>query len=1028
MKLNLHSSAASYYIGKLSFEKNRILVVAPEEEAQNLFREVATFTQAFFLPSWDVAPESGLSPSVSVLKDRLKTCEALINRKQFVIIATCAGLLQGVCSPDWFLEAVQVIVKGAEIDRDELAQQLVNMGYNRVDVVESPGGFSVKGDVVDVFPVNLDVPVRIELWGDEVESIRRFDPATQRSISEINSVTIYPFKEENLVPLEEITDFDLAVCYDMEALESEKEDAEFWMEKSLELPPFDIELGTFEGERPKVETGFLADAALKGERRIEFVVSRVRELLKSGFTGFIVVPEDRVEAIRQLFLERGLTARPSVFKKGLVRTGLYIIPGFLREGFIWHEEGVFLLTEREIFGKRKRARRPKRKRERGELISSLLSLSSGDYVIHKEHGIGRFLGLKKKVVDGITREFAAIEYRDGDILYVPVDRLNNIQKYIGAEVEPPRIDKLGGSTWRRAKEKVKKEIEKFVQELLELQAKRTLAKGFAFSPDTPWQREFEESFPYEETPDQLKAIEEVKRDMEEEKPMDRLICGDVGFGKTEVAMRAAFKAVMDGKQVAVLVPTTVLAEQHYETFKERFKDYPITIEVLNRFKPPKKQKEIVEGLKAGKIDIVIGTHRLLSSDVSFKDLGLLIIDEEHKFGVRQKEKLKELKANVDVLMLSATPIPRTLNMALSGLKDISVIETPPEGRNPIKTFVSTYKRETLKKAITRELKRGGKVFVVQNRIEGLEELANTIKILCPQARVEVAHGKMKGSELEKVMYRFVKGETDVLVSTAIVESGLDIPNANTLIVVGAEKFGLAQLYQLRGRVGRGNELAFAYFLVTPGTLTEEAKKRLKALQEFSELGSGLRLALRDMEIRGVGNILGKEQSGHIAGVGLEEYLNMLEETVNRLRGTLKEAEIEPQISVLFEAYIPDHYIPDENVKMAIYKRLMSAALDEIEEMKEEMKDRFGQMPKEVEGLIWLSTLKALAKKLGIVKLQQRRAGFILEFASPEMAKNVASKSELLIQKAPTVVATPLDPPKLIEALKSLAESAILAER
>ncbi len=1021
-KRSLLGSPAAFYIGDLSFDRDRILVVAPEEEAAHLVREIRTFTEAFYLPSWDVSVESGLQPSVSILRERLKTCEAFISRDRYVVVATVYGLAQGVCHPDSFLERVQVLVKGGELVRDEFLKQLVDMGYTRVPVVEAPGGFSVRGDVIDIFPVNTAKPYRIELWGDEIESIRIFEPSTQRSIREAGSLTIYPFKEEDFVPLEEVASFDHRVVVDPEAVDSELEDASFWFGEELKLSGFDEILEPFSEEgKAEVETGFMADAALRGEKRIDYVVSRTASLLKEGFKGFVVVDgEDRVEAVRELFLERGLSPRRVKYKRGLVRTGLYILVGHLREGFVWPSKGVFFLTERDIFGKRKR-KRTKRTSAKGKLVLSLRSLTAGDYVIHRDHGIGRFLGLKKREVDGLQREFAAIEYKDGDVLYVPVDRLNQVQKYVGAGGEPPRIDKLGGSTWKRVREKVKKEVEKFVQELLELQAKRSLSKGFAFSPDTPWQREFEESFPYEETPDQLRAIEDVKRDMESEKPMDRLICGDVGFGKTEVAMRAAFKAVMDGKQVAVLVPTTVLAEQHYETFKERFRDFPVTVEVLSRFRTPKEQKRVIEGLKKGEVDIVIGTHRLLSKDVEFKDLGLVVIDEEHKFGVRQKEKFKELRANVDVLMLSATPIPRTLNMALSGLRDISVIETAPEGRTSVKTFVATYKRETLRKAITKEMKRGGRVFVVQNRIEGLEDLASTVRILCPGAKVEVAHGKMKASELEKVMYRFVRGEIDVLVSTAIVEAGLDIPNANTLVVVGAEKFGLAQLYQLRGRVGRGNETAYAYFLVTPGMVTEEAKKRLKALQEFSELGSGLRLALRDMEIRGVGNILGKEQSGHVAGVGLEEYLNLLEEAVAKLKGEFREVEIEPTLVVSFEAYLPDYYVSDENVKMAIYRRLMSAELDEIKEIKEEIRDRFGQMPKEVEGLFLLSKMKVFCKKLGIVKLQQRSTGFYLELACEEDAQKLLKSSPQFLRKSAKVITTPVkDPVRLVEMLEEAA--------
>ncbi len=1027
-KVSIPLAAAAFFIAELSLEHKRVLVLAPEGEAGRLHRELKTFTQkAFFLPPWDVDPESGLMPSASVLRERLKACEALESADRLVLITTCAGFMQGVCDPEWFLERVQVVVKGSTLNRDEFARELVESGYNRVSIVESPGGFSLRGDVVDIYPINANQPHRIELWGDEVESIRTFDPSTQLSTGEVSVLTIHPYREEGFVPLEAEA-FDLVVAVEPEALEAEAEDASFWFGERVVLPQAHVIVEESLDEKGEVETGLFIDAALKGERRIEHVVSGIRELLKKGLKGFVIAEgPDRVKPLSELFAERGLTARATAYKRGLVRSGLYILTGRLREGFLWRERGVFFITEKELFGRRK-TRRRKRRKEKGELISSLRSLSVGDYVIHKEHGIGRFLGLKKSTVDGITREFAVIEYRDGDTLYVPVDKLNQVQKYIGAEGEPPRIDKLGGTTWRRAREKVKKEVERFVRELLEIQAKRKLQKGFAFSPDTPWQREFEEAFPFEETPDQMKAIEDVKRDMEDERPMDRLICGDVGFGKTEIAMRAAFKAVMDSKQVAVLVPTTVLAEQHYETFKERFKDFPVRVEVLSRFKGKKEQERVIEGLKRGEVDIVIGTHRLLSDDVRFRDLGLVIIDEEHKFGVRQKEKLKKLKANIDVLTLSATPIPRTLNMALSGLKDISIIETPPEGRSPVKTFVASYKKETLKRAIARELKRGGSVFVVQNRIEGLEELADTVKSLCPGAKVEMAHGRMKAAQLEKVMHRFVKGEIDVLVSTAIVESGLDIPNANTLVVVGAERFGLSQLYQLRGRVGRGNETAYAYFLVTPGAVTPEAKKRLRALQEFSELGSGLRLALRDMEIRGVGNILGKEQSGHVAGVGLEEYLNLLEEAVAKLKGKPRETEIEPHITVFFEAYIPDHYIGDENVKMAIYRRLMGATPEEIGDIREEIRDRFGQPPEEVEGLIILSELKALCKRLGIVRLQQRKSGFVMEFVHPEPAEGLASSNRLFILKSQRVVSTPKGDPKwLCSALREALESNTLVK-
>ncbi len=990
----ISGSALSFYLSELLEHEDTLLVVVPEEEAFLVFRELKTFVDPLFLPSWDVEPNSGFSPSVSVVAERIKTLAEILNKSRYLVITTPSALAQKVADPLAVLESLQVVVRGSSLVRDEFIKTLIDMGYTRVSLVEDMGGFSVRGDVIDVFPLGERTPYRIELYGDEVESIRSFDPFTQRSLEEKGSVTILPFKEpEMCCDVKEVVKAKKAVFVDPDTVKSQFEDAAFWNNEETEIIKPDIEICPFEEKREGIRTHFLLDASLKGEKRISYVASRIRELLREGFKGFIVVDgEDRQKSIYELFLEYGLTARPERYRRGLVRTGLYVIPGFLRESFLWEEYGVFFITEKDLFGKRKV--RKKRVRVKGSLLTSLRNLSYGDYVIHRDHGIGVFRGLKKTETSGVLREFLVIEYKDGDMLYVPVDKLNLVQKYVGAEGIPPRIDKLGGTTWKRAKERVKKDVEKFVKELLLLQAKRAVAKGFAFSPDTPWQREFEEAFPYEETPDQIKAVEDVKADMESEKPMERLICGDVGFGKTEVAMRAAFKAVMDGKQVAVLVPTTVLAEQHYETFTERFKDYPVNIEVLSRFKSKKEQQRILEALKKGEVDIIIGTHRLLSDDVIFKDLGLVIIDEEHKFGVRHKEKFKKLRANVDVLLLSATPIPRTLNLALSGLKDISVIETPPEGRKSVKTFVTTFKKETLRRAIAKELSRKGSVFVVQNRIEGLEDLALMIRSMFPEVRVEIAHGKMKSSELEKIMYKFFKGEIEVLVSTAIVESGLDIPNANTLIVVGAEKFGLAQLYQLRGRVGRGNEMAYAYFLVNTGNLTEEAKKRLKALQEFSELGSGLRLAIRDMEIRGFGSILGKEQSGNIASIGLEEYLNLLEETVNRMKGEGVMEEIEPQIIIGIEAYIPDSYIEDGSLKLALYKRLMSADIDELDEIRLELKDRFGQLPDEVEGLFILSQLKVLCKRLFIEKLQQRGKTFVLEFSSHADEKILKSIAEL----------------------------------
>jgi transcription-repair coupling factor (superfamily II helicase) len=647
----------------------------------------------------------------------------------------------------------------------------------------------------------------------------------------------------------------------------------------------------------------------------------------------------------------------------------------LLNGFEMSSNKLAVITEGEVFTQKQRRIRRSNKLDHAEKIKDYQELKPGDYVVHVNHGIGKYLGIETLNVAGLHKDYMHIQYAGNDKLYVPVEQIDQVQKYVGSEEKIPKVYSLGGSEWSKVKNKVRTAVADIAQDLIKLYAKRQEAKGYAFHEDTPFQREFEAMFPYEETPDQLRSIEEIKKDMEQGQPMDRLLCGDVGYGKTEVAVRAAFKAIMDGKQVAVLVPTTILAQQHYETFRERFADFPIEVHVLNRFRSRKEQKETIEGLKAGSVDIVIGTHRVLSKDLGFRDLGLLIIDEEQRFGVKHKERIKELKTNIDVLTLTATPIPRTLHMAMMGVRDLSVIETPPENRFPVQTYVIEYSAALVREAIERELSRGGQVYFLYNQVNNIDRMADQIRMLVPEAKIAVAHGQMVDTELERVMLDFLDGEYDVLVSTTIIETGVDIPNVNTLIIYNADKMGLSQLYQLRGRVGRPNRIAYAYFTYQRDkVLSETAEKRLQAIKEFTELGSGFKIAMRDLSIRGAGNLLGAEQHGHIATVGFEMYSQMLKEAVVELQqGVTETKEVaEPQLDLNVDAYLPSEYITDEKQKIELYKKIRSLqTLEQVMDLEEEMEDRFGDLPDPVQNLLRVAKLRAYAWKYGIETMEEK---------------------------------------------------------
>ncbi len=1000
------------------------LVIAPEDQGEELASQIEAFMPTVFIPPWDSDPSSGVPPSSMVLQRRMEGFYRLLEEEP-ILVTTLRGLAQRVINPEDFVEHILILVKGMTVDREELAQNLVKLGYQRVDQVEEEGSFSIRGHVVDVFPINSSQPVRIELWGDEVESLRTFHPLTQTSLESGNKIMVLPAREmmgEERVPLISLLEGRPLVLVQPEEVEMEREnllleEEDFSSPQEIQdfikqAPVLWINSLYQEGETLPVESYPLALSRLKGSSRLVQGTEWIKERLTLGARVYLSHLPEEGERMKTLLQEYHLEASTLESFQEQDTPGLYLFPSQLSRGLYWPDRNLAIVTRQELLGTRKR-RKKSRPRRKGDVLSSLRELSPGDYVVHLEQGIGRYVGLKTLEVEGVTREFMVIEYAGGDQLLVPVTRLHLVQKYRGAQATPPALDRLGGITWKKTQAKVQKAIQDYAKELLRLEAERRLAPGHAFSPDGPEQREFEEDFPFEDTPDQEKATREIKEDMEAPHPMDRLLCGDVGYGKTEVAMRAAFKAVLDGKQVAVLVPTTILAEQHYETFKERFKNYPVNIEVLSRFKTRKEQKEILQRLARGEVDIIIGTHRLLSQDVVFQDLGLVIIDEEHRFGVRQKDKMKKLKKGVDVLYLSATPIPRTLHLALSGVRQMSIMETPPAGRKPVKTYISKWSPSILKRAITREIGRGGRVFVVQPRVEGLEELARQVQILVPRARVAMAHGQMKEKELEEVMYKFMKGHLDVLVSTPIVESGLDVPSANTLIVKDAHNLGLSQLYQLRGRVGREKEMGYAYFLIpSREALTADGEKRLQALREFAQLGSGLKLAMRDMEIRGVGNLLGTQQWGHVSQVGFTLYCQMLEETIQKLQGQEVKEEKEPQLELALEARLPQEYVGNEKVKISLYKRIAQASgEEELAELEAEVRDRFGPLPPPARNLFTLARIKLLVKELRGEKLVKSPKGFFLHLtpstpltwdvlAPLVKRKQVKLESEFLIKLLP----------------------------
>jgi transcription-repair coupling factor (superfamily II helicase) len=989
------------------------LVIAGDDRAA---RDLAADLKQFlsprvvrFYPARGVRYESHLAPPPHLVGLRVAALDAL-TQGPAVVVASAAALAEKVPDPALRPHGF-TIEKGGLIDLEETADKLAAAGYERVEQVEDRGQFAIRGDILDVYPATEERAVRCELFDIEVERLTFFSTFTQRSLEEADRVEIAPAAEigpehrelaemaalekdaeqrpdvAEVLPVDRFTDvMSLVPQNALVAIAAEEEIepslSDYWEEVTtsfhdqdahhLYLSPdtlrqqldkcTNLRLSSISQDQPHEFRAQGAETAAKSLREAE---PELEKLVRSGYRT-VVAWSRRGEGERAAYNLSRLRADFLNGKAPDHEPGVTFAAATLREGFLSPTLKLAILPEHRLL-RRRRAERPAGPSTGRGAIASFTDLRAGNAVVHEDHGIAKFTGFETKTVGGITRDYLELEYRDGDRVFVPSDQLYKISRYVGADAGDPPLSKLGGKQWEQQKLRARKAAEALAGELINLYAERKRRAGHPFPEDSEWLLDFERAFPYQETPDQLEAIEQVKADMEEARPMDRLICGDVGYGKTEVALRAAFKAANDGKQVMFLVPTTILAQQHFGTFTERLRDYPFTIEVASRFRSTKDVNAAIKGFQEGKVDILVGTHRLLSRDVRPKDLGLLIVDEEQRFGVKQKELLRQLRLRVDVLSLSATPIPRTLQMSLAGLRDISVIETPPEGRRPVRTYVGEYDEELVKKAIARELERKGQAFFLHNRVESIDEAAEQIRALVPNARVAVAHGQMAEKQLESVMLDFLRGNTDVLVCTTIVEAGLDISSANTLIVERADALGLAQLYQIRGRVGRSRERAYAYlFYPSSAALTEDAAARLSTLSDYTELGSGFKIAMRDLEIRGAGNLLGDEQSGHVAAIGFELYVSMLDEAVAALAGTSDEEAPEPvRIDVPVDAYVPGDYVPYEAAKIEIHRRVSGAReIADLIVLREELEDRFGPVPEPLENLIKLQDARIKLGRAG----------------------------------------------------------------
>ena len=1102
-KINIINALSSGY-------KYTVIVTNDAKKAREMYEDFAIYNKNVILyPAKDFLFLNAEIHGNYIISERLNVIKNIIENNDSIIITTIDGLMDKLIPVEIIEENVIMISSQDSLDLEEVKSKLVNMAYERVSQVQGPGQFAMRGEILDIFPVTEESPVRIDLWGDEIDSIKYFDVESQRSIENIEDITIYP-------ACEYIMDRD-TMLKGIEKIKADEKKVESAFRKKMEIESghrisviikeflemlrinpagasvdsyinyFYDDLSTLEDYLNNSNTLYVLDEPVKLKEKSTAVFKEFKESMVSRLEkGYILPGQTKVLndykavidmmkgmpkvsffsinnkakelAITETFqidsrsvvsynnsleiLAKDLksyrkknyrvlilassTTRAKRFADGLWDYGIeaifsdnkdrvlkprevIVMSGNVRQGYEYPLVNFVVITQTDIFGKERHRKKKHKSRFQGRHVQDFNELSVGDYVVHENHGLGVYRGVEKIEVDGVFKDYIKIEYAGNSNLYILATQLDMLQKYAGADTEKvPKINKLGSQEWYKTKYKVKGAVKDIAKELVELYSARQNRQGFAYSKDTVWQKEFEETFPYEETSDQLKAIEETKLDMESHKIMDRLICGDVGYGKTEIAIRAAFKAVQDGKQVAFLVPTTILAKQHYNTFVQRMKNYPVRIDMLSRFRTSKEVDETIKGLKSGEVDIVIGTHKILNKSIKYKDLGLLIIDEEQRFGVTHKEKLKEIKQNVDVLTLTATPIPRTLHMSLAGIRDMSVLEEAPVDRVPIQTYVMEYDKEIIREAINRELARGGQVYYVYNRVNNIQDVAMNLQSLLGDANVVYAHGRMPKGELEQIMFDFVQGDIDVLVSTTIIETGLDISNVNTIIIHDADRFGLSQLYQLRGRVGRSGRTAYAFMLYKRDKiLKEEAEKRLKAIREFTELGSGFKISMRDLEIRGAGNVLGAQQHGHMAAVGYDLYCKLLNEAVMTLKGEEVLDEFETKIDLDVDAYIPSSYIKNEMQKLNVYKRIASIESEEdYFDMQDELMDRFGEMPKNVMNLLSIAYVKAMAHK-----------AWVTEITNVKASRDTNWKNVIKIEMYPQAKIKVEEIPKLIESYK-----------
>ncbi len=933
--LGLTDVSKSYIAGTtIKLIKRPICIITYNElQAKEIFKNCKYFSKNTVLfPKKEITTYEIEAQSKDLLYERIEAINKMYKTEAEIVIMPIEAIMQPIISKKTLYENIIKFEVSKTYNIEEIKEKLVKLGYERYDLIEGRGQFSIRGDIIDI-SLSETEGARIELWGDEIDSIRYFNISSQRSIENVEQVEIYPANEE---------------------IGETKSNIIEYINENYMIFLDEINKIKLRTESILSDNKLILKDLIEKKRKIPYIIENMYDydtIIKS------------LDKSHKIYLEK----QDAIQRKENVFTFKYNELKEIDETF-----NNQINEENKKGNIKQKAKRLSKEFKEGETVI-FSDLKIGDYIVHRINGIGQFIGVNTIKADGVIKDYIKIRYKDDDILYIPTDALDSVRKYIGGESDAPKLNRLGSQEWSKTKAKVKSNLQEVARNLIELYAKREKAKGYAFSKDTPWQKQFEDDFPFRETDDQLRCIQEVKKDMEQQKPMDRLLCGDVGYGKTEVALRAAFKACMDSKQVAYLAPTTILASQQYETFKERMRTYPIKVELLNRFKSSKQQKEIIKKLKLGELDIVIGTHRLLSKDIEFKELGLLIIDEEHRFGVKHKEKIKEYKTNVDVLTMTATPIPRTLHMSIVGVRDMSVIYEPPQDRKPVQTYLLEYDEEVIKEAITKELERNGQVYYLYNNVEGIEKKVNQIQELVPEAKVVFAHGKMRGEEIENIMQDYIWGNSNVMVCTTILESGIDIPNANTIIVENADRLGLAQLYQIRGRVGRSDKEAYAYITYKRDKLLPEiADKRLRAIKDFTEFGSGFKIAMRDLEIRGAGSMLGEVQHGHMGEVGYDMYCKLLDQVVKEMKGIKVEEEIEVQIDLNISSFIPDEYIQNSSQKIEIYQDIALCNNEEdIEKVIEEIIDRFGNLPSEVENLLEITRIKQLAKKSNIIKVMQK---------------------------------------------------------